>query len=240
MDDEHAYLNLMLEYVENGKFSGLSNQLMRELGASLPLYGSLPGFFPWLKEKYNAEFSAEVKVEFYVDTSGIKPLVEGSPLGKYLDGIFACEFDKHDGVIHRIARTVDFARKRSFLHEINKGTNLNPTISVNDKVPRQYRRVPFNNMCYTGDGANDIVCFNAMTDSGGHAHVIYQRADKKSIRSALQLVKDGRIHTNGPDDYRPEGHTSAMLLHWGLQRAERALKEKESELEEALSKSPGY
>ena len=240
LDDEHAYLNLMLERVENGQFPGLSNQLMRDLGANLPLYDGLPEFFPWMKEQYHSEFSAEVKVEFYVDTSGIKPLVEGSPLGKSLDGIFACEFDEKDGVISRIAHTVDFSRKRSFLHEINKETNFNPLIGVNDKVPRQYRRVPFENLCYTGDGANDIVCFNAMTGSGGHAHTIYQRGNKQSISSALQLVKDKRVHTIGPDDYLPNSHTSDILLHWGLLRAEQVLKQRKSELEDALSKGPGY
>lgn len=90
-----AYLNHILTYVQQGVFKGLSNAKLRELGARLQLYPGLPDFLGAIKElvRENQTFAQhEIEIEHYVVSTGIKPMIEGSAVAQYLDGIWACEF----------------------------------------------------------------------------------------------------------------------------------------------------
>src|SRR5215208_6934884 len=51
---EQLYLQHMLSYVRAGRFAGLSNSLLRQLGARLTFYDGLPALFQTLEDRVSA------------------------------------------------------------------------------------------------------------------------------------------------------------------------------------------
>ena len=49
INNDAIYLNHILTYVKSGKFSGLDNHALFELGQELEFYPGLPEFFPQIK-----------------------------------------------------------------------------------------------------------------------------------------------------------------------------------------------
>lgn len=89
------YLNHMLTYVEDGYFKGLNNALLRELGGQLTFFPGLPDFLEGLRRtiKDDPEFKKhEIRVEHYVVSTGLRQMILGSKVAKYMDEVWGCEF----------------------------------------------------------------------------------------------------------------------------------------------------
>ncbi len=222
-DDECAYMNWMLRYVREGKFAGLSNGMLRELGKNLPLYEGLPDFFGRMNGVVEEErFAREgISVEHYVISTGMRETILGSDLGKYLKGVFASEFYEEDGVIAGIARTIGYAKKTEFIHLISKGGNEDSRINVNSKVDAQDRRVPFRQMIYVGDGPTDVPCFATLKKLKGRGVAVYNPTQEKAFRDCYQLQEEGRVSLFCPADYRGGSHISNVLEHLVCEIAEK-------------------
>ncbi len=205
LDFEFAYLNLMLKYVREGKFPGLSNAELKELGKEIEFYPGLPEFFSGITETIEQE-NNDVQVEHYVITTGIRQMVEGSKIGPYLDGIFASEFleEEQDGqnVISGIARAIGFIKKTEYIHLINKGGNVDTSIDINGMLPPEQRRVPFENMFFIGDGFTDIPCFATLNHRGGTSLGVYNPQVAGAKEQADKLFEQGRVRNIHPADYR--------------------------------------
>jgi len=162
-----AYLNHILTYTQHGIFKGLTNQKLRVLGRKLEFYPGLPDFLRIVKGTVedHPEYSKHgIKVEHYVVSTGLKPMIEGSAVHPYVNGVWACEFIENvipprskpqskmdlDGpkTISQIGYMLDNTTKTRALFEINKGTNDDPRIDVNATIPDEQRRVPFPHMIY--------------------------------------------------------------------------------------------
>lgn len=244
-DDECAYLNLMLRYVREGQFPKLSNTELRELGKDIKLYDGLPDFLPRLQEKITKDphyAPYNICLEFYVISSGLKEMVLGSPVGPYLTGVFGSEFMEDDtGVIAEIARTIGFVKKTEFIFHINKGANVNPDINVNGRLPHELRRVPFENMIYIGDGANDVPCFAMLSDRGGKSVAVYNPDPKSAaFQQAYELQKDKRLFTFAPADYREGCHTSLVIEHMLRDIIQENIEEQEEEIRRRGSAGPKH
>lgn len=75
------YLNHILAYVRAGRFGGLNNQVLRELGSEIEFYPGLPDFFPRIKDRIakNSRFSKhQINVEHYVVSTGLREMIMGS------------------------------------------------------------------------------------------------------------------------------------------------------------------
>lgn len=205
LDSEFAYLDLMLKYVREGKFPGLSNAELKELGREIEFYHGLPKFFSDVTEIIERE-NDNVRVEHYVITTGIRQMVEGSSIGPYLDGIFASEFleEEKDGkmVISGIARAIGFIKKTEYIHLINKGGNVDASIDINGMLPPEQRRVPFENMFFIGDGFTDIPCFATLNHRGGTSLGVYNPELLEARAQAETLLTQGRVQSIHPADYR--------------------------------------
>ena len=89
------YLNHILTYVQKGKFAALDNALLKELGGRLKLHSGLPDFFPALKAQVekDTQFKAhDIRVEHYIVSNGLRQMILGSPIAKYVDDVWGCEF----------------------------------------------------------------------------------------------------------------------------------------------------
>ena len=241
-DDECAYLNLMLRYVREGKFPGLSNSLLQQLGAELPLFPGLPEFFGRISAVVEQEpyQKHHLTVEHYVISSGLGMMIEGSLLGPHLKGIYASEFEENDGVVAEIARTVGHLKKTEYLYMVNKGCNVNPAIDINGTLAEEARRVPFHNMIYVGDGPTDVPCFSTVNKGGGTCFSVYDPTKRRSFKHAYTLRKQGRVFDFGEADFSEGSHISRSIQYTIEQVADRIVREREQTLQGMMSDAPRH
>ncbi len=230
------YLNHILTYVRSGRFKGLNNTLLRDLGAALEFYPGLPEFFAAVKEHVaqQPEYrQAEIRVEHYIVSVGLRQMILGSKIAPYADGVWGCEFvetvappDYLDAgrqqlllqthptasEIVELGYVIDNTTKTRAIFEINKGTNKEPTIDVNAKIEPQDRRVPIESMIYVADGPSDIPVFSIVKQYGGQAYAVYGQGAGKEFEQVRTLQAQQRIDAFGPADYRERSHTAMLIL----------------------------
>jgi hypothetical protein len=240
MHADTAYLNHLLTYVQHGRMPGLTNARLRELGAQIRFHPGLPDFFRSIREHLEGDPEAqrfEIRLEHYIVSTGLKPMIDGSAIHPYVNGVWASEFlesppgpgfDADATVdldapsdlgeplfpahgIAQIAVAYDNTSKTRALFEINKGSNTNPNIQVNATMRQEDRRVPFEHMIYIADGPSDVPAFAVMRHNHGIGYAVYDPASPASLRQVDRLRRDGRIDHFGPADYRPGSPTSDWL-----------------------------
>ncbi|TVR48756.1 MAG: haloacid dehalogenase-like hydrolase [Planctomycetota bacterium] len=213
--DDTMYLNHLLTYAQAGLLPGLDNQRLRELGAEIDFFPGLPDAFAQLKN-YVRDLRCDVSLEHYVVSNGLAQMIRGSRLAPHLDGIWACEFIEHPAppnyltepaeptappLIQQFGYVIDNTTKTRAIFEINKGSNRSD-IDVNDAIPRQQRRVPFEHMLYIADGPSDIPVFSLVRQNGGATCAVYDPGNRESFTKANRLLAQDRVHIHAPADYR--------------------------------------
>jgi hypothetical protein len=215
-----AYLIHLLNYVEAGMFPGLDNARLRELGARLQPSPGIPEFLAASRRRLaeNPAFSGcGLTVEHYAVSTGLRPMIEGSAVAPYLDGIWANTFLEHAAPpgylrgaaapprsrgISRQGLVIDGTTKTRAIFEINKGANADPRIDVNAPLPEDLRRVPFSQMIYVADGFSDVPAFALLNDRGGRTFGVHPAAP--ASRSLVEnLHEQGRIQGMAEADFRP-------------------------------------
>lgn len=257
---ESVYLNHLLSFVKNGIMTGLSNAKLRKFGEELVFCDGLPNFFDELKSlvEDNPEYNAlDIKLEHYIISTGIAEMIRGSAIASHVDGIFGCEFVEEpmppyfslqkefdfqnlSNQINQIGMIVDNTIKTRFIFEINKGTNKNPEISVNDQIREKDRRVPIRNMIYIADGPSDVPVFSVVRKSGGKAFAVYSPKNSAEFEQNDFLLSSGRIDAYGPNVYTPESSTSAWLKMHVKKICDRILKEHSDAVENKIGKAPTH
>ena len=56
-------------------------------------------------------------------------------------------------------------------------------------------------MVYIGDGLTDVPCFRLVKDLGGLSIAVYDPNNPDAKQTAVQFVRDGRVHGIAPTDY---------------------------------------
>ncbi|MDA0771544.1 MAG: HAD family hydrolase [Cyanobacteria bacterium] len=244
MSPDTAYLNHILSYVKKGKFAGLSNSKLRELGGGLDFFPGLPEFFHELSNIAQAEeeyAKFDIKVEHYIVSTGLTEVIRGSILSDLVKGIWGCEFIEQEGQIDSIAYQIDNTTKTRALFEINKGVNVHPEdISVNQSMTDADRRVPFENMIYIADGPSDIPAFSVVRKNNGKGFAVYNKDNIKSFKQAKQLLEDNRVDMFGEADYRPGTITNLWLREQIQTIADRIVSDKKSKLRETRESVPHH
>ncbi len=239
-DTECAYMNLILRYVRKGTFPNLSNQELRELGKEVVLYPGLPQFLPRIKSKVKEKYKPQgTTLEHYVISTGLTEMVKGSAIGSELDGVFASEYNVDEkGVVCEIARAVGHTKKTEFLHLINKGGNKDPSIDVNGLLPRELRRIPFENMIYIGDGPTDVPCFATLNHRKGVSIGVYNPNSEEAFQKAYQLREQNRVFSFGEADYQIGSHTFRTIVQAVTGIAERIILEEDAAQRKGRKEGP--
>jgi len=216
-----AYLGHLLTYVAEGEFEGLSNELLKELGAQLTPVPGMPEFMQAVRDHVAEipEFAAEgVTVEHYIVSTGLRAMIEGSPFAKHVDGIWANTFIEHvaepgyldrlpvvhpSGPITRVGYSIDNTSKTRALFDINKGVNKNPEIDVNARMSAEQRRVPMRHIIYIADGPSDVPAFSILNTAGGRTLGVYTIEPSNNHAKVKRLQEQGRIQGMAEADYRP-------------------------------------
>jgi len=83
-DPTIAYLDLMLDYVGDGKPLGkLTNKMFTDFGSTLQFYKGIPELFDSLKEIVSKFEITHPSIEFYVISGGIEEIIKGSSISSY-------------------------------------------------------------------------------------------------------------------------------------------------------------
>ncbi|MBQ9462165.1 MAG: haloacid dehalogenase-like hydrolase [Bacteroidales bacterium] len=194
-----AYMKLMFDEARE-KGIPLKREDLRRFGAHIELYPGVKEWFAMVNE-YGAAHG--VRVEHYINSSGLKEIVEGSPIAGEFKHIFAGSFlYDESGEAEWPGNAVDYTAKTQFLFKISKGIfSSRDNKRVNASVDEDKKRIPISHMIYFGDGETDVPCMKIVGMFGGNSIAVYNPASEKKRASAMKLKRQGRVAFATPADY---------------------------------------
>ena len=188
-----VYMKLMLDKARLSGKVRISKSAFREYGKTVKLFRGVKSWFDDIND-YAAKKG--VRLEHYIISSGIREMMEGSPISKHVKAIYASSFiyDQHDVAIWP-ANAVNYTTKTQYLFRINKGIeSITDNVAINEFVAEEDRRIPFSRMLFIGDGSTDVPCMRLVKNQGGHAIAVYSGQREGSREHALRLLLDGRVN----------------------------------------------
>lgn len=200
-NDANGILCYMYLMIQAAKANSIS--LRRE---SFQQFGSMVDFFPGVREWFalinNYGKGLGLNIKHYINSSGLKEMIEGTAIAHEFENIYACSFLYDvDGVAYWPAVAVDYTAKTQFLFKINKGIReVSDNKKINQYMPEEERPVPFEHMIYFGDGETDIPCMRMVKAQGGHSIAVY--GDPAKQQTAQRLIAENRANFACPADYR--------------------------------------
>ena len=206
MDRILAYMYLMLKTAKK-KDLPITKEAFQILGQDVVLY---KGVKSWFKRINDYGKSLGVEIEHYILSSGLKEIIEGTPIAKEFKKIYACEFHYNErGNADWPQQTVNFTTKTQFLFRISKGVlDVTDDVRLNTKIKDEDRRIPYYNMIYFGDGLTDVPCMKLVKQYGGHSIAIYNKKEKKKVE---QLLVDERVNFICEGDYQKDSELEIIV-----------------------------
>lgn len=136
-----CYMKLMIVEASH-KGLQLTKNSLKEYGKAVELFRGVKEWFE-LINAYGK--SKEVIIEHYINSSGLKEIIEGTQIAKEFKHIYACSFFySPEGKAEWPAVAVDFTAKTQFLFMINKGIRyVKDNKKVNEFKPDIERPIPF-------------------------------------------------------------------------------------------------
>ena len=197
-----SYMKLMFD---EAKKSGI--KLRREdflrFGRNIELFDGVREWFR-LINRYGAEHG--VKIEHYINSSGLKEIIEGSPIAHEFKHVFAGTFIyDENGEAQWPGIAVDYTAKTQFLFKISKGIfSARDNKQVNESMSEDKKRIPFSHMIYFGDGDTDVPCMKIVGMFGGHSIAVYDPENERKRATAAKLKRQGRVAFAVPAVYTPD------------------------------------
>ncbi len=200
--DADPVLAYMARMIQEAQSKGLSlrREAFLESGRNIRYYRGVEEWFSRMNE-YAAKHG--IKLLHYVNSSGMKEIIEGTSIAKEFKHIYACSFLYNvDGIAYWPAVAVNYTNKTQFIFKINKGVeSVYDTRMVNQYMEENLRPVPFKRMIYVGDGMTDIPCMKLVKNYGGHSIAVYNPEDKGKRKEMNTLIRDNRVNFVCAADY---------------------------------------
>lgn len=204
-----SYMKMMFDEARKNDIT-LRRSDFRKFGKHIELFQGVKEWFKLVNDYGDAH---GVKIEHYINSSGLKEIIEGSPVAKEFKHIFACSYiynDEGEAVWPGIA--VDYTAKTQFIFKINKGIfSAHDNKMVNASIAEDKKRIPYPRMIYFGDGETDIPCMKIVSMFGGHTIAVYNPDKPKKKAFAEKLKRQGRASFIAPADYRKESRTFQVV-----------------------------
>jgi len=197
-DPPIAWMTKLIKLIQDGKIKQNTNAKLAEFSASVETYPGAATFINEINSKLKID--SDVLVEGYVVSSGIESMMKGSKIGNSFTDIFGGRLYEENGIIAGIKSSITFTEKTKFIFAINKGITSQireKPYDVNDFIPFEERRIPFENMIYMGDGPSDIPCFSMIEKLGG-ASIAIDSKDEWSKKWEYEL-RNRKMDSFKPD-----------------------------------------
>ena len=203
-----CYMYLMLQEAKANGIS-LKRDNFRKFGSMIKLYQGVEEWFSLINQ-YGK--SIGLNIQHYINSSGLKEMVEGTSIAKEFENIYACSFlYDTEGNAYWPAVAVDYTTKTQFLFKINKGIKeVSDNKRVNEFVAKEDRPIPFERMIYFGDGETDVPSMSVVKTQGGHAIAVY--GDPKRRPTATKLVNSNRVDFICKADYSEGGEVHTTVI----------------------------
>ena len=210
--DADMVLAYMAKMIQEAKSKGLSlkREAFQESGRRVTLYKGVRAWFG----RINAYGAARgIRILHYINSSGLKEIIEGTPIAHEFRKIYACSFLYDiDGIAYWPAVAVNYTNKTQFIFKINKGVeSVFDSKLVNRYIEEEKRPVPFKHMIYVGDGTTDIPCMRLVKNYGGHSIAVYNPDLRGARRDLASLVRDNRVSPVCPADYTEGGEMDVLV-----------------------------
>ena len=204
-----AYMKLMFDEAHK-KGIKLRRKDFKRFGSKIELF---PGVKEWFSLVNAYGKSKGVKVEHYINSSGLAEMIEGTPIANEFKRIFACSFLYNDqGEAEWPGVAVDYTAKTQFLFKINKGIlSVRDNKLVNESQAEDKKRIPWANMIYFGDGDTDVPCMKIVKMFGGNSIAVFNPSNEAKKATAERLLRQSRVNFISPTDYTEAGKTFAIV-----------------------------
>ena len=188
----------------------LTKANFRRFGADIKLFDGVREWFGNVN-RYGAEHG--VKIEHYINSSGLKEIIEGSPIAKEFKHIFAGTYIYDaDGEAVWPGIAVDYTAKTQFLFKIQKGIfSSRDSKRVNESMADEAKRIPFSHMIYFGDGETDVPSMKVVSMFGGNAIAVFDPTKPSKKESARKLLRQGRVNFITPANYGRDSRTFRIV-----------------------------
>lgn len=204
-----SYMKLMFDEAKKAGIK-LRREDFKSFGASVELF---PGVTEWFRIINEYGNSKGVKIEHYINSSGLAEMIEGTAIAKEFKRIFACSFlYNKEGEAEWPGVAVDYTAKTQFLFKINKGIlSVRDNKKVNESKAEDNKRIPFPHMLYFGDGETDVPCMKIVKMFGGNSIAVYNPDIKKKVNVAKKLLRQQRVNFITPADYTKGSRTYQVV-----------------------------
>ena len=204
-----SYMKLMFDEARKAGIK-LRRDDFRRFGVSVELFKGVREWFTIVNE-YGRQKG--VRVEHYINSSGLAEMIEGTEIAHEFKRIFACSFlYNKDGEAEWPGVAVDYTAKTQFLFKINKGIlSVRDNKKVNESQAEDNKRIPFPHMIYLGDGETDVPCMKIVKMFGGNSIAVYNPENKKKVNVAKKLLRQHRVNFITPADYTKGSRTYELV-----------------------------
>lgn len=204
-----AYMKLMFDEARRNNIK-LTRADFRRYGADIKLFDGVGEWFRLVNE-YGRRHG--VIIEHYINSSGLKEIIEGSPIAGEFKHIFAGSFiydEAGEAVWPGIA--VDYTAKTQFLFKIQKGIfSSRDAKKVNESMADENKRIPFTHMIYFGDGETDVPSMKIVNMFGGSAIAVFDPDIPHKRGVARKLLRQGRVNYITPAVYTRDSRTYRVV-----------------------------
>ena len=198
MDEVLAYMYLMIEKAREAKVT-ITREALTKHGREIDMFPGVEEWFSFINDYCKQK---DVEIEHFAISSGLREMIEGSPIAKEFRHIFASGFSYDaSGIPTFAARSVNYTTKLQYLFRINKGIlNSWDNEEINRFTPDEKRPCPFSRMIYIGDGETDVPAMKMINYQGGYSIVVYppktgkrmKLAEMQKKKTAEELVTNNR------------------------------------------------
>lgn len=212
--DAPTWMFALSEFAREHDFALDKNFFSKFIVPKISLYNNVPAFLKKIKELSKKKAFQEVglEVHHFVVSAGLKDLIEGVFPRNLIKQVFGCRYQamrrQSDGkLINFPVFCMDETMKTRSLFEISKGSFDDEKKSVNARVEKHERFVPFENMIYIGDSDTDVPSLALTKKNGGTGIIVYApKMDKKKREARLcNLRTDKRADLITPADFSLDG-----------------------------------
>lgn len=204
-----AYMKLMFDEAKKNNIP-LRRQEFKEFGKHIELFEGVEDWFRIINEYGDAH---GVIIEHYINSSGLKEIIEGSSIADEFKHIFAGSFIYDgNGEAEWPGIAVDYTAKTQFLFKISKGIfSSRDNKKVNESIADDKKRIPFSHMIYFGDGDTDVPCMKIVNMFGGHSIAVFDPENEKKRAQTQKLLRQGRVKFITPAVYTKDSRTCKIV-----------------------------